>query len=73
MREELFSKEILIDRLISKIEALHIRKPTILAHVQLRIRDNDLHGAIDDLMDLRDIEAEIKSLDEVIIEVRKTK
>lgn len=38
-------------------------------YVHLKIKERDLHGAIDGLMDLRDIDSEIKAIEEMLKEL----
>lgn len=48
--------------LFKRVVELKSQRKLLLEYTQIKIKEDDLHGAIDSLMDCRDIDAEIKGL-----------
>lgn len=63
--------EAIKDSLIAKATALTSKKPTLVSYIKDKMDLWDLHGAIDGLMDLRDIDIEIKQIEEFIEMLKK--
>lgn len=49
--------------LSDRILELNAQKELLLNYTYIKIREEDFHGAIDSLMDIRDIDAEIKGME----------
>ena len=47
----------------NKIESLVFSRNVLLEYVYEKLSSDDLHGAIDGLMDMRDIDSELKQID----------
>lgn len=63
--------EEMIDRLVSKALALQTRKVSYLSYLQTKIREEDWHGCFDCAADLRDLDTEIRQIEELIEMLRK--
>lgn len=48
--------------LMKRIVELKAQKKLLLEYTQIKIKEEDYHGGIDSLMDVRDIDAEVKGI-----------
>lgn len=58
------------DRVAGKINALIVKKDTIFAAMRVKVEESDLHGVSDFANDLREIDAEIKVLNEMLLLIK---
>lgn len=54
------------DKIIERLRCIRHDISLLLQYSHMKINASDIHGAIDALMDVRDLEAEIKALEEML-------